>query len=252
MRTSEYAIRGAQAPFYGPDTSAPTGTFGKLNDSNPGWWYPPLGSFSCSALEWWLHATHPLGGTITLGLVSAMSIGIGGASARNNAGGGEVAGGSLILAGISALMAAGCQMGGSMTAPLAVLGTVGGLGSLLPGWLAQHREKKAHHQRVDEQRMNRQYDWEEGQQRLEEKALEIEAMAYGVRRPDWELERIEAGIRDLTRRLDGIPLSGQDARPELTAVAVDAEVVEQDDLMALAGPLFEQTTKMRVGRDQAS
>jgi len=236
---SEYAISSLgtyQAPVYGPSTAPPATAFGRLNDSNPVWWFPPLGSFSCSGLEWWLHATHPLGGTIAFGLLAAISTGIGGMSARNSAAGGETAGGSLIMAGVSVLMAFGCQMGGSMAAPVAVVGTVAGLGSLIPEWLSLHREKKRHHQQIDQQRMHRQYDWEAGQQRLTEKALEVEAIAYGVRRPDVELERIEAGIRALTSRLDGIPLSGQTARPELTVV--DAVEVRDDDLMALAGPLF--------------
>lgn len=217
MRVSEYAILGAQAPHYGPATPAP-----RISDGHPMWWFPTCGSLAVSGLELWLHASHAGQATLLFGGIAGLSGAVAILSARS--GTGEALGG-LVMTATAGLAAFGCSTGGSMTAATAVCGALGGIGWLIPEWLRLHREKRQAIAEIEQKRMKAQYEWEARQQALYGKALEVEAVAYGVRRPDRELERIEGEIRALTSRLDGIPF-GQKARPELTAVAVDAELVD--------------------------
>jgi hypothetical protein len=217
MRVSDYAILGAQAPYYGPATPAP-----RISDGHPMWWFPTCGSLAVSGLELWLHASHAGQGTLLFSGIAGLSGAVSLLAARS--GTGEALGG-LVMTGAAGLAAFGCSTGGSMTAATAVCGALSGIGWLIPEWLRLHREKRQAIAEIEQRRMREQYAWEARQQALYGKALEVEAVAYGVRHPDRELERIEGEIRALTSRLDGIPF-GQKARPELAAVAVDAELVD--------------------------
>jgi hypothetical protein len=208
------------------------------------WWFPTCGSLSVSGLELWLHASHAGQATLLFGGIAGLSGAVALLSARSGTG---EALGALVITAASGLAAFGCSTGGSMTAATAVCGALGGIGWLIPEWLRLHREKRQALAEIEQKRMQAQYEWESRQQALYGKALEVEAVAYGVRRPDHVLDGIEAGIRALTRRLDDIPLSGQAARPELAAVAVDAELVDNGPRpMALTASAYDSANDLDV------